>query len=235
MKRILLQTIFFYIFCFGDFCPDGNFNNQDVILMTQAGLSIELIIKKINDSKGHYEVSAQNLIDLKKAGVDDEVIKLLMEKAEMTANRTTFQNQNKIETQVQEKNRTNFADVQNPAKNPPIERIVLSPQEALQNAKTIAIRKSSLYPSRQELEKDLLKRKDWQKYNFNIVRLKEDADLYIEIGHVPFTIVSCRYVFRIYDRQSGTVLAAGETTSWGNLSENLAREIIQKLNSISTN
>ena len=65
------------IFTFRISAQTETLNNQDVILMTQAGLGKELIIKKINDSNGNYEVSAQNLIDLKKAGVDDEVIKLI--------------------------------------------------------------------------------------------------------------------------------------------------------------
>lgn len=195
--------------------------NKDILLMTQAGLGKELIIKKINDSDGDYKVSVQNLIELKKAGVDDDVIKLMLEKAE-----NSKQNSNKDFT---------FTDnSQNFSEPPAIERIVLSPQEALKNAKTVAILKSSIYPSRQALEKALFKRKDWQKFNFNIVRLKEDADLYIEIGRIPLTLLSRRYVFRIYDRRSGTVLTAGETTSWGDLAGNLAREITQKLNTIAT-
>lgn len=200
--------------------------NKDIILMTQAGLGKELIIKKINDSNGDYKVSVQNLIELKKAGVDDEVIKIMMEKAENSALKTDAQEQDKSFT---------FSDnSQNFSEPPAVERIVLSPQEALKNAKTVAIQKSSLYPSRQALEKALFKRKDWQKFNFNIVRLKEDADLYIEIGRIPLTLLSRRYVFRIYDRRSGTVLTAGETTSWGDLASNLAREITQKLNTIAT-
>lgn len=235
MKNIFSILFLLIILTLAVSAQTETLNNQDVILMTQAGLGKELIIKKINDSKGNYEVTAQNLIDLKKAGVADEVIKLLVEKTEIQAKQTAIQNQNKSETQVQEITRTNFAAVQNPAKTPPIERIVLSPQEALQNAKTIAITKSSLFPPRQELEKALLKRKDWKKYNLNIVRLKDDADLYIEIGRIPLTLISWRYVFRIYDRRSGTVLTAGETTAWGNLADNLAKKIMHKLNSVSTN
>ena len=235
MKSIFSILFLQIIFTLAVSAQTETLNNQDVILMVQAGLGKELIVKKINDSRGNYEVSAQNLIDLKKAGVDDEVIKLLMEKAEITAKQTAIQNQNKPETQVQETARTNFAAVQNSAKSPPIERIVLSPKEALQNAKTIAITKSSLFPPRQELEKAILKRKDWKKYNLNIVRLKDDADLYIEIGRIPLTLISWRYVFRIYDRRSGTVLTAGETTAWGNLADNLAREITKKLERVSTN
>jgi hypothetical protein len=152
------------------------------------------------------------------------VIKLMMEKTEISAREKDDQNADTFSDNTQ-----NFSQI------PSIERIVLSPQEALKNAKTVAIRKSSLYPSRQSLEKALFKRKAWQKYNFNIVRLKEDADLYIEIGRIPLTLLSRRYVFRIYDRRSGTVLTAGETTSWGDLANNLAREITQKLDSVSTN
>lgn len=225
MKRIFTILFLLMIFVFAVFAQTEKLTNKDVILMTQAGLGKELIVKKINDTNGSYDVSTQNLIELKKAGVADEVIKLMMEKAETSARQTANQ----------DKNYTFSDNSQNFSEPPSTERIVLSPQEALKNAKTVAIKKSSLYPSRQSLEKALLKRKDWQKYNFNLVRLKEDADLYIEIGHIPLSVLTRRYVFRIYDRLSGTVLTAGETTSWGNLADNLAREITQKLNSISTN
>ncbi|MGI9056659.1 MAG: hypothetical protein ACR2F2_12760 [Pyrinomonadaceae bacterium] len=222
MKRAFSILFLQIILVFAVSAQTESLNNQTIILMTQAGLGKDLIIKKINDTSGKYRVSAQDLIDLKKAGVADDVIKLMMEKTEISA-----QNSDKTYT---------FSDnSQNILEPPSIERIVLSPQEALKNAKTVAIKKSSLYPSRQSLEKALFKRKDWQKYKFNIVRLKEDADLYIEIGHVPLSVLTRRYVFRIYDRQSGTILTAGETTSWGDLSNNLAREITQKLDSISTN
>ncbi len=201
--------------------------NQEVILMTQAGLGKELIIRKIKETNGNYEVSAQNLIDLKKAGVDDEVIKLILEKKESSPV--------KIETSVSVKTDLSPVNSQNSIETTPIERIVLNPKEALKNAKTIAVTKSSLFPPRQELEKALLKRKEWKNYNLNIVRLKEDADLYIEIGRIPLTLISWRYVFRIYDRQSGTVVTAGETTAWGNLADNLAKKIMHKLDSVSTN
>ena len=191
---------------------------KDVVLMTQSGLSKELIVRKVKETKGDYDVTARNLIDLKKAGVDDSVIEAMLEKAQKSPDEADRRFSDDHPSY-------GFTDTK--------ERIVLSPKEALQNAKTIAITKSSLNPSRQELEKALLKRKDWQKYNLNIVRLKEDADLYIEIGFVPLSLITHRYVFRIYDRQSGTVVTAGETTSWGSLSGNLAREITQKLSEVS--
>ena len=173
--------------------------NSVIIQMTQAGLSKELIVRKIKNSDGKYDISAQALIELKKAGVADEVIAMMLEKGEKS-----------VSSQISERQPAVSSDKE---KGESIERVVLSPQEALKRAKTIAIEKSSLNPSRQALEKELFKRDGWQKYNFNIVRLKEDADLYIEIGRVPFTWLTHRYVFRVYDRQSGTVITAGETTS----------------------
>lgn len=226
MKRIFLLIIT-QILAITVFAQTEFLTNQDVILMTQAGLGKELIIKKIKDAGGKYDVSAQNLIDLKKAGVDDSVIETMMEKAQTPTI--------KADRQYSDSQPAVPGNYSGAYKAVSTERIVLSPKEALQNAKTVAITKSSLNPSRQALEKALLKRKDWQKYKLNIVRLKGDADLYIEIGRIPLTWLTHRYVFRIYDRQSGTVLTAGETTSWGNLSENLAREITQKLGSVSGN
>jgi len=110
--------------------------------------------------------------------------------------------------------------------------IIANPADALRSAKTVHIEKSTLNPSRQALEKELLKRKDWQKLNLNIVRYKEGADLRVEIGFVPLSLITHRYVFRIDDNRSGTVIAAGETTSWGSLAKNLARNICRKLNGV---
>lgn len=226
MKRLFSVTFLSLIFICRAFAQAETLTNEDVVLMTQAGLGRDLVIAKVKDSDGNYDVSAKSLIELKKAGVADEVIKMMLEKPKKPAPPETS-------NPSVEKTVAPLIPVQNISKSTSTERIVLSPQEALKTAKTIAIVKSSLYPARQELEKSLLKRKDWQKYNLNLVRLKNDADLYIEVGRIPLTLISWRYVFRIYERRSGTILAAGETTAWGNLSHNLAREITQKLNKLS--
>jgi hypothetical protein len=199
--------------------------------MTKAGLSKDLIIRKIADSNGNYETTAQSLIELKKSGVADDVIASMLEKKSVNQ---------KENSSVENKQYSDGADAQTAITltlNQPVapgdnskSHIVLDSKEALRAAKTIALEKSSVNPSRQALEKELLKREDWQKLNLNIVRYKTDADLYIEIGFVPLSVITHRYVFRIYDRKSGTIVAAGETTSWGSLAENLARHISQKLN-----
>lgn len=223
MKHIFSILLLSYCFTFNAFPQSETLTNNEIILMTRAGLSKELVIRKINDSIGKYDTSAQALIELKKSGVADDVITLMMEKIS-----NTDTNNEKQEKQI------GFSD-NVPINNTSISHIIIEPKEALLSAKTIAIEKSSLHPSRQALEKELLKRKEWKDLNLNIVRYKEGADLHIEIGRVPLSWISHRYVWRVFDTKSGTVIAAGETTSWGSLAKNLAREISKKLTTFTGN
>ena len=196
--------------------------NEDVILMTRSGLSTELIARKVKESIGRYKTSAQDLIELKKAGVSDKIIGLMMDSAAgKSPERETDQGfsdsgQYTLDTFYRKP----------VVKNP---RIVLDIDEALANAKTVAIKKSSLHPSRQALEKELMKRKDWRELDLILVRHRANADLLIEIGYVSMSWITHRYVYRIYDNKSGTVIAAGETTSWGSLAKNLARGISKRM------
>ena len=74
-----------------------------------------------------------------------------------------------------------------------------------------------------------MKRKDFRQLNLTIQRYKETADLFVDIGFVSGSWVTHRYVYRVYDRKTGSVITAGETTSWGSLAENLARHITKRL------
>jgi hypothetical protein len=185
-------------------------DNQTVIGLTKAGLSAEIISKKISSSRPVFDTSAPALIELKRAGVDDSVIALMMECVEVAV-----------------------PPVANAA---PIVQLPAASSESditratvIAGAKTIAFGKSSLQPSRQALEKELIKRPDFQKLNLTILRYKDQADLFVDIGFVSGSWLTHRYVYRIYDRRSGVVIAAGETTSWGSLAENLARHISKQL------
>lgn len=194
--------------------------NATVIEMSKIGLGKEIILKKINDSKNDFDVSANALIELKKANVADEIISLMLEKAEVI-------NEKSVETPPGFSESLPSLEVKQFAPS------VVNAKDALLNAKTVALVKSSINPSRQGLEKALLKRKEWKRYNLTLIRYKEEADIYVEIGRVPLSWITHRYVFRIYDRRTGTIITAGETTSWGSLAENLAREITQKMDSVS--
>lgn len=193
--------------------------NSTIIEMSKSGLGKEIILQKINDAANNFDVSANALIELKKSNVADEVISRMLEKAKekkpLTDNSQGFSESSPN------------VEVKQPAPT------VTNAKDALLNAKTVAIIKSSLNPSRQSLEKALLKRKEWSKYNLTLVRYKEEADIYIDIGRIPFSWLTHRYVFRIYDRRTGTIITAGETTSWGSLAENLAREVTQKIDAVS--
>ena len=57
--------------------------NADVVLMSKTNLSKTLIINKIKDSKGAFDVSVQGLVNLKSAGVDEEIIETMLEKSRL--------------------------------------------------------------------------------------------------------------------------------------------------------
>ena len=216
MMKHFLTLIFIFGFSITVFAQTETLTNSEIILMTKSGLSNELIIRKIKDSNGKYETTTNALIELKKAGVSDAVIALMLDNKAVNPPPIV-------------ENTQGYSDSDSTKS---ITHIILEPKEALLSAKTIAIEKSSLNPSRQALEKELLKRQDWQKLNLNLVRYKEGADLFIEIGFVPLSLITHRYVFRVYDNKSGTVIAAGETTSWGSLAKNLARNISKSLSTV---
>jgi hypothetical protein len=223
MKSLSI-LLFLLIFASTVCAQTETLTNTDVVEMSRAGLGKQIILQKIASSDANFDISAKALIELKKAGVDDEVIQGLIEK-----NRATPVNVARVPTQPTAAENQPSATVETKAT---VENKAVTPAEALRTAKTIALVKSSLQPSRQALEKELMKRADWKKLDLTLVRYRETADLYVEIGYVSLSWITHRYVFRVYDRRSGAVIIAGETTSWGSLSENLAREISKKLGAI---
>lgn len=208
MKPYLLLTLVIL-----SFVPLANgqakdITNSTIIEMVKSGLSDEIILSSIQRSEAKFDVSADALLVLKNSGVSNAVISKMIEK--------------------QDSQKVSFSE--SSTESVPAE--AATPRQLLSQAKTIALVKSSAQPSRQALEKELLKRKDWKDLNLSIHRYKDDADLYVEIGYVSMSWITHRYVYRIYDRRTGTVLAAGETTSWGSLAGNLAKHISQSLTTL---
>jgi hypothetical protein len=202
---------------FGAFSQTERLTNSHIVEMTKVGLDPAIIIMKIDESDATFDLTTAALIELRKNGVDNAVITKMTEKRIVAP------------TESQPTNgQTGFSE-NVPAVSSEKIPATVNAAEAFRNAKTVAIEKSSLNPSRQSLEKALMKRADWRKHNLTLIRYKQDADIYIEIGRVPLSWITHRYVFRIYDRRTGTIITAGETTSWGSLAENMAREITQKL------
>lgn len=218
MKNTLLIIL---LFVCPLFAQTEVLTNAEIIEMTKADLGKELIIDKIKTSNAIFDISTRALIELKKSNVAEEIISLMLEKSKAKRQRFTQTEDKKSEPKgfSESEPNTNFGNNQ-------------TALEMLQNAKTITIKKSSLHPTKQNLEKELLKHKDWVKFNLKITEYQETADLSLEIGRVAFTVFTHRYVFRIVDSRSGTIIAAGETTSWGSLAENMARNILKELNKI---
>jgi hypothetical protein len=220
--------IFILLFSVSALAQAEILTNSQIIELSKAGLSSKVILNKIEKSRVDFDISTNSLIELKKSGVSDEIIAAIIEKAE--ANKAYSDSSDSLPTSNSTDSRRVevFSETNSAAQIQPSSKIQ-TPKEALLSAKTIAFQKSSLQPSRQALEKELLKRKDFRTLNLTIERYKESADLYVEIGYVSLSWLTHRYVYRIYDRRSGAVLAAGETTSWGSLAENLARHISKSL------
>jgi hypothetical protein len=210
--RIRIYYLFvILLFCISAPAQSETLSNKSVIELTKAGLAPEVIFKKIAASKPAFDLSTEGLVELKRSGVDDAVISMMIE------------HQQALSPLV-------------PAAETPFSTSPSKTKEAIiASARTIAFAKSSLQPSRQALEKELMKRPEFIQLNLAIERYKEASDLYVEIGYVSMSWLTHRYVYRIYDRRSGIVLAAGETTSWGSLAENLSRHIAKDLARLSAN
>src|SRR5688572_23395153 len=154
---ILILVLFTSAALFGQ---TETLDNRIVIEMSKAGLSADIILKKIGSSPSAFDVSAAKLIELKTAGVDDAVIAAMIDRNETIPS-----------SSADNPPSTAYSENDSPPPTP-------GRQDALAAAKTIALGKSSVQPSRQALEKELMKRKDFQQLDLTILRYKERADLF---------------------------------------------------------
>ncbi len=219
----LILTIFIVSFAaMTSFTQPETLTNADVVEMATAGLSPEIVLRKIRTSNTKFDVSAAGLIGLKKANIADNVITAMIDRQEILP-----PNEKPGNVPAYSESRSTPNTFTSTPDAPPAKKDLLA------TAKTIAFQKSSIQPSQQALEKEMIKRPEFKSLNLTITRYKDSADLYVEIGFVHGSLITHRYAFRIYDRRSGAVLAAGETTSWGSLAENLARNIAKSLSAVS--
>ncbi len=58
---------------------DGPLTVEEVVKLSQIGVSEELIVAKIKKNGKAFDLSTEELVDLKKAGVSDIVIKFLLD------------------------------------------------------------------------------------------------------------------------------------------------------------
>jgi len=86
------------------------------------------------------------------------------------------------------------------------------PYEILRSARTIFINTNSVFFKPATLENALLKRAEIQAWGLMITRVREDADLIIEVDRKLFTT---RFVYSVLDRRTSTVVASGKISSIG--------------------
>jgi hypothetical protein len=104
--------------------------------------------------------------------------------------------------------------------------VLVDPATILRNAKLIYVRKESVFFKPAELENELLKRPEFQRWGLLITRNEPDADIIIEVGRKVFT----RFVYTVIDRRTNTVVASGKLSSLGGtLSTKIAKRFIENL------
>ena len=182
-KLTLTFVLFASISAFGQ---TETLDNNAVIELTRSGLSLDLILKKISTSRPAFVVTSAALVELKKAGVDDAVIALMMDRAE-----TALPTRPTVTPAPVSFTPPGYSD-----SSPQVE----TKSSVRQPVKTIALGKSSLQPSLQAVEKELLKRDDFRKLNLTILKYEGKSDLFVDIQFVSGSVLTHRYVYRIYDR-----------------------------------
>jgi hypothetical protein len=116
---------------------------------------------------------------------------------------------------------TKLAQVSDSAVRSPIDPVTI-----LRNAKLLYIRKESVFFQPSELENELLKRPEFQRWGLLITRTEMDADLIIEVSRKVFT----RFVYSVIDRRTNTVVASGKLSSLGGtLSTKIAKRVIENM------
>ena len=81
-------------FCFLLICPmllaQKQLDNSSIVTLLKAGISEDVIISAVSESRGYYDTSASGLIALKRAGASDKVIAALVLKNAKTAGEKPF-------------------------------------------------------------------------------------------------------------------------------------------------
>ncbi len=107
---------------------------------------------------------------------------------------------------------------------------ITDPAMILRNAKLIYIRKKSVYFKAPELENELRKRPEFQRWGLAITRNEADADLIIEVGRKVFTT---RFVYTVIDPRTDIVVTSGKLSSvGGTLATKIAKRFIEQIQQV---
>jgi hypothetical protein len=96
----------------------------------------------------------------------------------------------------------------------------------MRQAKLIYVRKKTVYIEATELENELRKRPEFQRWGLAITRNEADADLILEVNRKVFT----RFVYSVLDPRTNIVVASGKLSSLGGtLSTKIAKRFIEQM------
>ena len=103
---------------------------------------------------------------------------------------------------------------------------VTDPATILRHAKLIYVRKKTAFIEPTELENELRKRPEFQRWGLAITRNEAEADLIIEVSRKIFT----RFVYTVIDPRTNIVVAGGKLSSiGGTLSTKIAKRFIEQM------
>jgi hypothetical protein len=99
--------------------------NKSIIDLVKAGLSNDVTISKINVSNSKFDLSTSGLIDLKKQGVPEEIISVMMKKVDgkpVAQNTNSVQSKSSIEENLLKVTTLNYVHVLDNNKALPLEK-----------------------------------------------------------------------------------------------------------------
>ena len=106
----------------------------------------------------------------------------------------------------------------------------LSKKDLMARDKIFYVCSDTFYVKKEELEKGLLNREEFEKWGLMVTQNQNDADAILLVKRAPF---QNNFPYTITDRQSGILLMGGEVNSlFGTVPGKIAAELVNKLRPI---
>jgi hypothetical protein len=102
-----------------------------------------------------------------------------------------------------------------------------STKDLLSKDKVFFVESKTYYVKKEEIEKGLLKRKEFEKWGLQVTQLRDQADLVLLVKRAAF---QNNFPYTVTDRRTGVVVLAGEVNSLGGtVPGKIAGQIMDKL------
>ena len=106
----------------------------------------------------------------------------------------------------------------------------LSKKDLMARDKIFYVCSDTFYVKKEELEKGLLNREEFDKWGLMVTKNERDADVILFVRRAPF---QNNFPYTVTDRQSGIVIIGGEVNSlFGTVPGKIAGDIVEKLRPI---